>query len=45
MKKLIKSGTEDTGMILRGKDRISSDKNHNERVHMGTNFAVLQKPK
>ena len=45
MKKLIKSGTGDTGMILRGKDKISSDKNHNERVHMGTNFSVPQKPK
>ena len=35
-KKLIKSGTEDTGRTLRGEDRISGDKNHNERVHAGT---------
>ena len=32
----MKPGTEDTGKTLRRGDRISGDKNHNERVHAGT---------
>ena len=43
MKKLIKSGNGNTRIILRGKDKISSDENHNERVHMGTNILCPSK--
>ena len=40
-RKLIKPGTEDTGKTLRRGDRISGDKNHNERVHMGTKLSCF----
>ena len=40
-RKLIKPGTEGTGKTLRRGDRISSDKNHNERVHAGAMLCCL----
>ena len=40
-RKLIKLGNENTGKTLRRGNRISGNKNRNERVHTGTNLCCF----